>query len=95
MSSEFGAKFDDMSDWMVDASFFCCAGIWHESGHGAAVSGSGLVVQRQQGAFIDYVVDLFYHAKNEEEEDSMSREEVAAEGKKTGRHSGLGYLCFS
>ena len=26
MSSEFGAKFDDMSDWMVDASFFAALG---------------------------------------------------------------------
>ena len=81
MSSEFGAKFDDISDWMVDASFFAALGygtsqvmnqsLWFWFGCAAAA-----------GAFIDYVVDLFYHAKNEEEEDSMSREEVAAEGKK-------------
>jgi len=26
MSSEFSAKFDDMADWMVDASFFAALG---------------------------------------------------------------------
>ena len=81
MSSEFGAKFDDMSDWMVDASFFAALGygtsqvmeqpFWFWFGCAAAA-----------GAFIDYVVDLFYHAKNEEKEDALSREEVATEGKK-------------
>lgn len=80
MSSEFGAKFDDMSDWMVDASFFAALGygtsqamnqsFWFWFGCAAAA-----------GAFIDYVVDLFYHARNEEKEDSKSREEVAIEPK--------------
>ncbi len=80
MSSEFGAKFDDMADWMVDASFFAALGygtsqVMHQSfwfwlGCAAAA-----------GAFIDYVVDLFYHAKNEQKEDSKTREEVASEPK--------------
>ncbi len=81
MSSEFGAKFDDISDCMVDASFFAALGygtsqvteqsFWFWFGCAAAV-----------GAFIDYIVDLFYHAKNEKKEGSMSREEVAVKGKK-------------
>lgn len=80
MSSELGAKFDDMSDWMVDASFFAALGygtsqvmeqpFWFWLGCAAAA-----------GAFIDYVVDLFYHARNEEKEDAKTREEVASEGK--------------
>jgi len=80
MSSEFGAKFDDMVDWMVDASFFAALGygtsqimnqpFWFWLGCAAAA-----------GAFIDYVVDLFYHSKNEQKEDSMSREKQASEPK--------------
>ena len=80
LSSEFGAKFDDMADWMVDASFFVALGygtsqimnqpFWFWLGCAAAA-----------GAFIDYVVDLFYHAKNEQKEDSKTREEVAIEPK--------------
>jgi hypothetical protein len=34
------------------------------------------------GAFIDYVVDLFYHAKNEKDDEAKTREEVASEGKR-------------
>ncbi len=81
LSSEFGAKFDDMADWMVDASFFAALGygtsqvmnqpFWFWLGCAAAA-----------GAFIDYVVDLFYHARNEQKEDSKSREEVATEPKR-------------
>lgn len=80
LSSEFGAKFDDMSDWMVDAGFFAALGygtwlvkdeqIWFWFGLAAAA-----------GAFIDYVVDIIYHAKNEEKEDSKTREEQAKKGK--------------
>ena len=81
MSSEFGAKLDDMSDWMVDASFFAALGygttiatgqwFWAWLGYAAAA-----------GAFIDYVVDLIYHAKNAKDEEAKSREEVATEPKK-------------
>ena len=80
MSSEFGAKLDDMSDWMVDASFFAALGFgttlateqwfWQWLGYAAAA-----------GAFIDYVVDLIYHAKNAKDEEAKSREEVASEPK--------------
>jgi len=80
MSSEFGAKFDDMADWMVDASFFAALGygtslmmnqpFWFWLGCAAAA-----------GAFIDYIVDLFYHAKNEQDEEGKTREEVASEPK--------------
>jgi phosphatidylglycerophosphate synthase len=76
MSSEFGAKYDDMVDWMVDASFFAALGygtsqimgqpFWLWLGCAAAL-----------GAFIDYVVDLFYYARNEKKEDSITREERA------------------
>jgi phosphatidylglycerophosphate synthase len=80
MSSDFGAKFDDMADWMVDTSFFAALGygtsqvtgepFWFWFGCAAAA-----------GAFIDYVVDLFYHAKNEKDDEALTREEVASGGK--------------
>ncbi|MFT5396307.1 MAG: phosphatidylglycerophosphate synthase [Gammaproteobacteria bacterium] len=81
MSSEFGAKFDDMVDWMVDASFFAALGygtsqymeqpFWFWLGCAAAA-----------GAFIDYLVDLFYYARNKQKEDSKTREERAIDFKK-------------
>jgi CDP-alcohol phosphatidyltransferase-like enzyme len=80
MSSEFGAKFDDIVDWLVDASFFAALGygtsqvmnqpFWFWLGCAAAA-----------GTTIDYVVDLNYHSKNEQKEDSKTREEVASEAK--------------
>tara|TARA_R110002096_G_scaffold43552_1_gene117657 strand:+ start:24938 stop:25621 length:684 start_codon:yes stop_codon:yes gene_type:complete len=80
MSSEFGAKFDDMVDWMVDASFFAALGygtsqvlnqpFWFWLGCAAAT-----------GAFIDYIVDLFYYARNKQKEDSKTREERAIDFK--------------
>ncbi len=81
MSSEFGAKFDDMADWIVDASFFAALGygtsqvmqqpFWFWLGCAAAA-----------GAFIDYIVDLVYHSKEEKEETGRTREEQASEPKK-------------
>lgn len=80
MSSEFGAKFDDMVDWMVDASFFAALGygtsqlmeqpFWLWLGCAAAA-----------GAFIDYVVDLFYYARDEKKDDAITREERAIDFK--------------
>ena len=80
MSSEFGAKLDDMSDWMVDASFFVALG------YGTAqVNGQQfwlwLGLAAAAGAFIDYIVDLIYEAKKSKDPDAISREEQASEPK--------------
>jgi len=80
MSSEFGAKLDDMSDWIVDASFFVALG------YGTAqVNGQQfwlwLGLAAAAGAFIDYIVDLIYEAKKSEDTDAISREEQASEPK--------------
>ncbi len=80
MSSEFGAKLDDMSDWMVDASFFVALG------YGTAqVNGQQfwlwLGLAAAAGAFIDYIVDLIYEAKKIKDPDAISREEQASEPK--------------
>ena len=76
LSSAFGAKLDDMSDWIVDAAFFAALGygtsavfdqnFWFWFGLAAAA-----------GAFIDYVVDLRYHSQQEKSAEGKSREEQA------------------
>jgi phosphatidylglycerophosphate synthase len=77
MSSEFGAKLDDMSDWIVDASFFAALG------YGTAqVNGQQfwfwLGLAAAAGAFIDYIVDLIHEAKKTNSPDAISREEQAS-----------------
>ncbi|MCK5499535.1 MAG: CDP-alcohol phosphatidyltransferase family protein, partial [Gammaproteobacteria bacterium] len=71
MSSEFGAKLDDMSDWMVDVSFFVALG------YGTAqINGQQfwlwLGLAAAAGAFIDYIVDLIYEAKKSKDPDAVS-----------------------
>ncbi|MDX1518841.1 MAG: CDP-alcohol phosphatidyltransferase family protein [Gammaproteobacteria bacterium] len=81
LSSEFGAKFDDMVDWMVDAAFFLGLGygVWKTNGmavwfwFGAAAAA---------GAFIDYVIDLYKYRQDAKKEDARSREEEATDPKK-------------
>ena len=80
MSSEFGAKLDDISDWVVDVSFFVALG------YGTAqVNGQQfwlwLGLAAAAGAFIDYIVDLLYEAKKSKDPDAISREEQASEPK--------------
>ncbi len=48
LSSEFVAKFDDMADWMVDASFFATLGYGISQIMSQPFSGSGLVVRQRQ-----------------------------------------------
>ena len=62
MSSEFGAKFDDMVDWMVDASFFVALG-YGVSQVNEQAFWFWLGIIAALGAFIDYVVDLHSAAK--------------------------------
>ena len=77
MSSEFGAKLDDMSDWMVDSSFFVALG------YGTAqVNGQQfwfwLGLAAATGASIDYIVDLTHEAKKIKDPDAVSRAEQQA-----------------
>ncbi|NKB21814.1 MAG: hypothetical protein GKS01_15080 [Alphaproteobacteria bacterium] len=76
LSSEFGAKFDDVVDWLVDSVFFTALGF------GTWVATDNMIwfwcgVAATAGATIDYVVDLFYYAKKSAAEDAESREEQA------------------
>ncbi len=91
MSSEFGAKLDDMSDWIVDASFFAALG------YGTAqVNGQQfwfwLGLAAAAGAFIDYVVDLIHQAKKSENPEAIIREEQAKVPKQP--EDGLDWLIY-
>ncbi len=91
MSSEFGAKLDDMSDWIVDASFFAALG------YGTAqVNGQQfwfwLGLAAAAGAFIDYIVDLIHQAKKSENPEAITREEQAKEPRQP--EDGLDWLIY-
>jgi len=80
LSSAFGAMFDDMVDWVVDAAFF--AGL----GFGAWQSGGEIIwfwlgCAAAAGAFIDYIVDLVKYHRDKQKTDGRTREEVALEPK--------------
>jgi hypothetical protein len=91
LSSEFGAKFDDMADWIIDASFFVALG------YGTAqVNGQQfwfwLGLAAAAGAFIDYVVDLVHEAKKANDPDAISREQQASEPKQP--EDGLDWIIY-
>lgn len=76
MSSEWGAKFDDLADWLVDSAFFAALGIgtWSATGQVLWLI-CGLAAAA--GATIDYGVDLVYHARTRKEPEGPTREETA------------------
>ncbi|MDX9861294.1 MAG: CDP-alcohol phosphatidyltransferase family protein [Rhodospirillales bacterium] len=80
MSSEWGARFDDLADWLVDSAFFAALGIgtWGATGN-APWLWFGLAAAA--GATIDYGVDLVHHARNSRKA-KPSREEVAKSERK-------------
>ena len=77
MSSEFGAKFDDAVDWIVDASFFIALG-YGVSQVNEQIFWLWLGIITAFGAFIDYVIDLRYYVKNKEKIDATTTEEQTA-----------------
>ncbi len=91
LSSEFGAKFDDMADWIIDASFFAALG------YGTAqVNGQQfwfwLGLAAAAGAFIDYIVDLIHEAKTSGDPEAISREQQASEPKQP--EDGLDWIIY-
>ena len=81
LSSEWGAHFDDLVDWLVDSAFFIGLGYgtwqaaneiyWFWFGLAAAT-----------GATIDYIIDLIMHARAKKNLKSKSREKQATEAHK-------------
>jgi len=91
LSSEFGAKLDDMADWIIDASFFAALG------YGTAqVNGQQfwfwLGLAAAAGAFIDYIVDLIHEAKKNGDPEAISREQQASEPKQP--EDGLDWIIY-
>ncbi len=80
LSSEFGARLDDIVDWIVDGSFFIALGygtmsvtgqqFWFWLGLAAAI-----------GAVIDYIVDITKEAQTKNKPDSKTREQQANDPK--------------
>ncbi len=91
LSSEFGAKLDDMSDWMVDASFFAALGYGTAQANGQQFW-FWLGLAAAAGAFIDYIVDLRYEANKTKDPDAISREEQATEPKQP--EDGLDWIIY-
>ena len=91
MSSDFGAKFDDMADWIVDASFFIALG-YGTSQSNSEIFWLWLGIIAASGAFIDYIIDLRYHAKNKKKKDAATREEQAIQYKQP--NNKLDWLIF-
>jgi len=81
LSSEWGAQFDDVVDWLVDATFFAALG------YGTYVATENVIwlwlgLAATAGATIDYVIDLVFHARTKKDPTEKSREEVATEVRK-------------
>jgi phosphatidylglycerophosphate synthase len=76
MSSEWGAQFDDVADWLVDGSFFTGLG-WGVAEARGEDFWFWLGLAATAGATIDYVVDLMFHAKAKKDPDAQTREETA------------------
>ena len=70
-----------MADWVVDASFFVALGYGVSQAY-EQVFWFWLGIIAALGAFIDYVVDLHYYAKNKKEIDAITREEHAVQFKR-------------
>lgn len=76
MSSEWGAQFDDIADWLVDGAFFTGLG-WGVAQARGEDFWFWLGLAATAGATIDYVVDLIFHAKAKADPDAQTREETA------------------
>ena len=80
LSSAWGAKFDDLADWLIDGAFF--AGL----GYGASVEMGNVLwlwlgLAATAGATIDYAIDLILYAKAAVRQ-SRTREEEATNVRK-------------
>lgn len=76
LSSEWGAQFDDLADWLVDGAFFAGLG-WGVAEARGEVLWLWLGLAATAGATIDYVIDLVLHAKAKRNPEAKTREETA------------------
>ncbi len=78
MSSEWGARFDDVADWLVDSAFFAGLGFgtWTATGE---IIWLWLGLAATAGATIDYVICLVLFAKAKKDSRAKTREEDATD----------------
>ncbi|MFQ5466875.1 MAG: CDP-alcohol phosphatidyltransferase family protein [Kiloniellaceae bacterium] len=81
LSSEWGAQFDDIADWLVDGAFFASLGYGTFQATGEALW-LWLGLAATAGATIDYVINLFLFAKAKRDPEAETREEMAKSGRK-------------
>jgi len=76
LSSEWGAQFDDLADWLVDAAFFAGLGYGVTAATGEAFW-LWLGLAATAGATIDYGIDLVLHFKAKRNPAAATREQAA------------------
>ena len=76
MWSAWGARFDDLADWLVDGAFFAALGYgtWAATGN---VIWLWLGLAATAGATIDYGIDLVFHARAKKDPAEKTREDVS------------------
>jgi len=81
LSSEWGAHFDDLVDWLVDSTFFIGLGYgtWQAA---AEIYWFWFGLAAATGATIDYIVDLIMYARAKKNPEAKSREEQATDIRK-------------
>lgn len=81
MSSEWGAHFDDLVDWLVDSAFFAGLGVgtWTATGN---IVWLWLGLAASAGATIDYFIDMVLYAKAKKNPAQKTREQEATDVRK-------------
>jgi phosphatidylglycerophosphate synthase len=91
LSSEWGAKFDDVVDWLVDSAFFIALGAG-VARHADDSLWLWLGIAAAAGATIDYAIDLLLHAKAKRNPVAPSREQAAAAPRRP--HTATDWLIY-
>ncbi len=81
MSSEWGAHFDDLVDWLVDSAFFAGLGFGTSTATGNMIW-LWLGMAASFGATIDYIIDLILQAKAKRDPAQKTREQEATNVRK-------------
>ena len=78
LSSELGAHFDDVVDWLVDSAFFVGLGYgtWQTTDE---IYWFWFGLAATFGATLDYIIDLIMHARAKKNPGAKSREQKAIE----------------
>jgi phosphatidylglycerophosphate synthase len=81
MSSEWGAHFDDLVDWLVDSAFFAGLGwgVWVETGN---MIWLWFGLAAAFGATLDYIIDIVLYARQKKDPEAKTREEEATDVRK-------------